>query len=256
MKMNLRFLVVVTGQACTLRCKDCGNLSPYIKDSMEFYEMDDIINGLGLILKHSVVKKLQIQGGEAFMHPALDVLLRYVAKNDLIEKCQIATNATLMPSPNEIDIMTHPKFSVRISNYPVVSKKAEELSEVLDGHGVCSRIYNFYGKTGLWYELNPRSGEAVSDARAASRFESCKYNHCLTLERGRLAYCSRAAISDFVQGFPVSEGDYCNVSDTAEFGEKLERYVRNPSFMEACRYCRGTDGEPTLAPAVQLTGVH
>ncbi len=248
-------MVAITGQACTLRCKDCGNMTPHVDDpSKRFYDMDGVIRCLDALLRHSTVKLLQIQGGEAFLHPHLGILLRHVAETDRIVKCQVATNGTLIPSSDEVAILKNPKFSIRISNYPIFSKRANELKSLLDSNGLRNRMYSFVQKTGLWYDLGNTLVCGGGDAQAASRFATCKYNHCLTLENSRLAYCSRATISDSVQGFSESDDDYLYVSDTADFGEKLKRYVRNPHFMEACRHCNGTDGTPTLEPAIQLDG--
>ena len=39
-------LIVISGQKCTLHCKNCSNFSPYHSSRLDFYNADDIIQDL------------------------------------------------------------------------------------------------------------------------------------------------------------------------------------------------------------------
>ncbi|MGJ4849964.1 hypothetical protein ACH6CV_06895, partial [Bacillota bacterium Meth-B3] len=59
--MKIPFLVVAIGQACTLRCRDCGNMSPYAPHEVSSYPIEEIIDDLKLILEYAEI----IQGQKA-----------------------------------------------------------------------------------------------------------------------------------------------------------------------------------------------
>lgn len=57
-------LVICVGQACSLKCKECGNLAPYAPIESMHYNVDEIINDLDCFLKAiDYLCVLQIQGG-------------------------------------------------------------------------------------------------------------------------------------------------------------------------------------------------
>ncbi|MDR2396185.1 MAG: radical SAM protein [Endomicrobium sp.] len=104
----LDYLVLVTGQQCTLMCKDCGNFSPFLRHLFPFYTYKSLRKDLE-ILKQIVskIKLLQIQGGEFFIHPeALDII-RYVQGQSIVEEIVIATNGTIIPSDKILTQLQH-----------------------------------------------------------------------------------------------------------------------------------------------------
>lgn len=61
------FLVLVVGQACSLKCKNCANFAPYAPKEMLHYSFADIQRSLTVIWNAlGGIQKVQIQGGEPF----------------------------------------------------------------------------------------------------------------------------------------------------------------------------------------------
>ena len=58
-------------------------------------------------------------------------------------------------------------------------------------------------------------------------------------------------IAEQVQGFTANEDDYLRVEPSEDFSLRLWKYLEAEECMEACRYCRGTEGEKVV-PAQQL----
>lgn len=57
-------LVLVVGQACNLKCKNCGNFCPISLPETKRYDVKSIIESLRIILKNVYrMSYLQIQGG-------------------------------------------------------------------------------------------------------------------------------------------------------------------------------------------------
>ena len=77
--------------------------------------------------------------------------MKYVAQNNKIEKCQIATNCILKPKQEILDVLKNPKFSIKISSYDVVNEiKKEDFEKILIENGVKHRFYKYANKTGMW----------------------------------------------------------------------------------------------------------
>jgi glycerol-3-phosphate cytidylyltransferase len=91
--LDIPFLVICTGQACSLRCRDCGNFSPYAPAETKQYPAERIIHDLSMILNHcSTIDVLQIQGGEPFLHPDLYKILGFAVEHTGVNRVTVATN--------------------------------------------------------------------------------------------------------------------------------------------------------------------
>lgn len=256
---RIPFLVVSVGQACTLKCKDCGNFSPYAEKENLAYACDKIISDLKLILKAcTYIKVLQIQGGEPFIYPQLDRILHFLIDEKKVKNIQIATNGTIVPE-KLFYLLRNKKIEVRISNYPVVdSIKICRLCEEFDKSNIKYSKYSFAGGSGEWTDCGSvGTPKETNDAIAADRFARCLFRGCLTLENGYIGKCSRCIHAAKVQGFTPKKGDYISVRESTNLKKELHRYreksnTQNAFFMEACRYCYGSFYGKKIKPAVQL----
>ena len=246
------FLVVCIGQACTLRCKDCANFSPFAPKEHSVYPVTSILDNLHIITANSSIDLLHIQGGESFVYPYLDDILRFVIESANIRNCQIATNGTLLPK-TDLNLLKSEKITVRVSNYPSVKNIAEKLRKFLLDNGINHRIHDFVSFTGEWNDIGGINLPCEQDDDAVQkRFDLCAKNRCFTLENSKISRCSRGVIAEAVQGFASKAGDYLIVNDSPDFKERLIEYVTFPKFMEACRYCNGYANSKLIEPAVQL----
>lgn len=103
MKNRIRFLVLWVGTKCTLKCRDCCNLIPYL--TQKSYEVNDIVANIEYITENMDIEVLQIQGGEPFTHKDISKVIEICAMNSKIHKIEIASNGTVMPSEEAINII-------------------------------------------------------------------------------------------------------------------------------------------------------
>lgn len=96
-RLYIHFLVITVGQACNLRCKNCGNFAPFAPKQTLRYDSRKIVEKLSTITKYADIRLLQIQGGEPFLYSELSHILEFVKQCSAIGKCLIATNGTIMP---------------------------------------------------------------------------------------------------------------------------------------------------------------
>ncbi|MCM1047014.1 MAG: hypothetical protein NC433_01145 [Clostridiales bacterium] len=73
------------------------------------------------------------------------------------------------------------------------------------------------------------------------------------MERGELAYCSRATNSYVIQGFPRKQTDYFSLREKKRnFRVSLAKYLVFRHPMQACYYCNGTNDKHMVQPAIQM----
>lgn len=75
-QFKIRFMVLSVGQACSYKCKHCGNFAPYAPAEFMRYKLEDIISWMKQILEAvDNIRLLQIQGGEPFAYSELGELI-------------------------------------------------------------------------------------------------------------------------------------------------------------------------------------
>lgn len=155
-KHKLPYLVVITGTACSLKCRDCGNFVPYAPPNTKRYPLKDIKTGIAKILKAvDELTLLQIQGGEPFLYSELDALLAYVVAQKKIRRIEVATNGVTTPNDNTLPYLQHPKVTVRVSDYRTVTKgKTDTLVQHLIKHNIKHWVYEFAYNTTKWFDMN------------------------------------------------------------------------------------------------------
>lgn len=254
-RVHIHTLILVVGHACTLRCKDCANLCPYMPSSVASYNSEDILRDLKSVLRCTdQLNKFQIQGGEPFIYKDLDKVLAYVWEEPKIGYCIIATNGTVLPGAETLDILTHGKFEVRISHYEISNHKVKELTKMLNEHNIKNRMFTFDSLNDQWASMG-RSQKRETDTRyVKKRFQDCAFRYCLTLENGKLGWCSRCISAPLVQGFTPRKNDYFIVSNISgkPKKKKLGKWLIKHKYMEACRFCYGTNDTDMVTPALQI----
>lgn len=244
-------LVVIVGQACSLKCKHCANFSPYAPNGTKRYTLEQIMSNLRLIFQSVChIKKIQIQGGEPFLYTELAELLDFIHNSDPSTTLTIATNGTIIPAETVFHALKRNHVRVRISKYSVTPQEnVSQLRDILDGFGIENWTYEFASQDSMWYNMG--QGTLPFWGNVERRFLDCPFHDCFTLENGWISRCSRAIIAEQVQGFTANEDDYLRVEPSEDFSLRLWKYLEAEECMEACRYCRGTEGEKVV-PAQQL----
>ena len=254
---EIPFLVLVTGQKCSLRCKNCCNFSPYHSPSISLYNIEYIISDLKKIIhKVKCIKKLAIQGGECFLHPQLLNLIKFVNSEEKINCCVIHTNAVCKINPRIIDIISsNTKFVIRISPYGDVNKKyVNKLESILKNNNINYYYHNFASYAGEWSYCGGQEISKQNKENTVNNYMKCEFKGCLTLENGIISRCSRATIAHIYQKFHPQKKDFINVRKKFHI-IKLKSYIKNANsekgIVTACFYCQGTSG-PKITAGEQI----
>jgi hypothetical protein len=186
-KPKIDFLVFWVGTKCTLRCKRCCNLIPYV--SHKSYDSNELIEDLDFLLSIVDIKSLQVQGGEPFTHPDLAKLLSYLVNKT---KCNfyIATNGTIKTTEQVLSIIQKSNVPIRISNYKI-DKIKRNLEDQLKKHSIDSFQYDFMYGNGSWFDSGGPLETDDSMATAKLSYEKCPDKVCNTVANGILYVCGK-----------------------------------------------------------------
>lgn len=255
-RVELDFVVLWVGTKCTLSCRDCGNLIPYVKQVS--YEIDNAISDLQALTRISSIKKLQIQGGEPFSHKDFHKL---IARLDELEAQEIVitTNGTAHIDEITITQLLNVKrpFKVAISQYDAAKNRQDSFYRKLRHHGISVEKYAFYKGDGGWVDQGgPTSPRNNCDEEVQKIYDCCAFRCCVSLAEGRVFRCGRGPTSAEHYGLTYSEGhDFFDVRktyDSSQAATGLQNFIDNKEFKAYCRHCKGTF---TPIPAgIQLAG--
>lgn len=254
--LETKFMALSVGQACNFKCKDCANFAPYAKPENMRYSIENIKKDIEKVFSYfSEIDTVHIQGGEPFLYTELAELLYFINNNykEKIHNIQIATNGTLKPSQEVIDILKKDIYSIRISNYELnkeVSESVKETIEVLNRNGIKYRKYDFAGRKGNWSHTGEINYVAPIEENLYEKVINCDWNACYTIENGIVGRCARSIPARTLQKIQIKENDYLELTKDISI-EKVGRYFMFIDPMECCRHCKGSQGE-VIRAAVQI----
>lgn len=207
---ELRSIVVITGQNCTLKCKNCANFSPYLAKTIPFYPYEEICQDIQAITEQCQILHLQLQGGEFFLHPNAMQILEYVANNPRIHRVTIATNATIIPKDSLLELIKQSgKIIVRLSDYGVANNKSlQKLESALIAYNIHHFIHRYAHNDSQWIDCGDKNLKRLKERVVQKIFKECIFaRECLSMENGFISRCSRAVIAHIIQGFALSVND-------------------------------------------------
>ena len=250
--IETRFLNICVGQACNLKCRDCVNFAPYAKRENLRYPIEKIIGDIDLLLPYfSRIDTLHIQGGEAFLYTDLYDLLSYLSStyDSIIGKIQIATNGQIIPDEKILTLLANGKFEVRISDYKHISNP-ECLLRELENRKIPYRIYEFAGNRGKWNDSGGLHFAQPDECDSEEKILRCRWCTCYTLENHKVGRCGRSIPAITVQKISPKDKDYLYIDKDISI-EMVRNYFMFIKPMEACRYCKGSNG-PEIEAAIQM----
>lgn len=223
--------------SCNLNCKSCFHFSP-LSPKNNYYPLDEFTREFERLslLFDGEFGWIHLLGGEPLLNPAindyLDVVGKYVRKGQV----DLLTNGILLSRMGEDFYAACKRNNVRIglTKYPI-QLNIERLREIAASHGVALYIFadQSKGKTFCSPNLVPHS---KMDYR--KNYFACPIsNACVTLDHGKLYYCSLPAFvhiynEAFGPTFDYKE-DSISIFDHAK--EELLDFLRTPHPF--CKYC-------------------
>lgn len=233
-------LVLITNYSCTLKCKYCSNLVPYIKNK-QCFDVDTIQKDITALAKVLYVNHVQVQGGEPFLHPHLDLIIKSLASSGLTRHINIATNGTISLSDNLIKTLHEYKVKVRCGNYGLHKQKINQLKQQCKENDITLVVLN----DRVWVNLGGIDIQRNNnDTNVQNLYNKCAYKTCYTLSDGLLTRCARSPTGHLNGLHPFYPKDHTNLrTDSSTLKQRLKLFMADPHFMEACRYCNGANAQ-------------
>lgn len=247
----LRYVDMPLTQKCNLNCRDCADLMQYIESPIH-YELSDIINYIDT-LEECVdeVTNLVVLGGELMLYKPLPIVLSRLSEVKKFKQIMLFTNGTILPSTETIAAMKKCNLVVQISNYGKLSKKLDELVEVLKKEGISYSLPIM----NAWMDMGDLSCRNRSDDQCQKIFNDCNTRFTWSYLGGGLGRCPRSNYR-WLLGYSPDE-EIVNLMDKGttieEKRNQLMELKNRKKFVKSCNYCDGvTDYTKTVPVAVQV----
>lgn len=254
-KLTIPFFEVWVGQSCSMRCKECCHLIPYVKPQL--YNIDRVISDCKKMLEICNISYFSILGGEPFCHKELYKLLLFVEKRKDISDGKIVTNGTIIPDDKTTAALKrlNGKLIVSIDIYPGKEDKCQKFIQHLKANNIKYRVNHYLDWK--WKHTGDYTQKELTAKASQFIFSSCWVKSCYTLCNGEFTSCPRGITSSSV--FHIKKHRYENVM-ISEYASKLILKAMIATAMDQriykdyCRYCLGiSDINPyDITPGVQL----
>lgn len=251
-------LVLWVGTKCSLKCRDCCNLIPYVKQKS--FDIEQIIIDIKNLLKLCRVEYLQIQGGELFTHPEAEKIIKIIDSLD-VPRIWITSNGTITPNRKVITALKevkHKDFRITLSQYEVIKDQQQKFHDVLVENKIACNKYYFSAKEGLWFLIH-RENKNRNNRQVQEIYDNCGFKVCTTLVDGRLFHCGNAYGSEEYFKIKFTEKEaldirklMTNKGSKDEKSKTIKTFLEDKRFKEYCRYCLGTKGAETVKGGIQL----
>ena len=129
-KMIFRNLTIVINQKCTLKCKFCYSYTNhYVNENRLNFPLERIIKDIDLFFDAvDGVKLIPLIGGEIFMHPDLNKIVKHILTKDNFGLLNVTTNGICKMTEEDLDGFQNDRLQMVFSNYTEsVTDKQKEL---------------------------------------------------------------------------------------------------------------------------------
>lgn len=232
-------------EKCTFNCKKCNMFMPYFKEPKHQplrNVLDDIDSYFETV---DYVREMELLGGEPFLYPYLDDVIRYVGEvyRHRIKRPTIFTNGAVVPSDSLLKKMREYDIWVMLSDYRAAisyEKKWMEVKNALETYG----IHYYAPAEEQWKDFGfpENSNPEMTEGELSHHFRAC-LPPFRGLYQKKVAFCHLEMSAMRAGIFPYEERDYFDL--TTEDQDRKEKYLEfdrgfiDKGYLEFCKVCRG-----------------
>jgi len=233
---------------CTLNCDRCISYIPDLKSHRDA-PLDELTQDIqNLLSSVDYIYALILTGGEAFLYPDLDKIIRLCADSGKIGDISVQSNGTIVPGTKVLAALKEAKVLVKISHYPsALQPDVEKVKRVLDENGI-----RYTHASGTFWNDAGAFGQR-QEGSEKRRFSVCIQQLCVPYFNGKLHLCATAAILMEEGRIPDSKDEYVDLRTVspAAFYEQWQELMKRRA-LTACSYCLGmTYKTPRIPVATQ-----
>jgi len=226
-----------TSDKCTLKCRDCYNRTPYVKDPKD-YDLDKMILSVKNIIEAGFyIDHVSVASGEPFLYKPLTALISELVTFPNIGCIYIVTNATLLPSKDLIKVLRNEKVIVRISDYGELSSKFDELIALFKKEQI---NYNIDKRIEFFRYIDWKT-QNETPKQIQSRFINCTCNSrsgILFTSEGKAYLCISANYLNLREWIKIPENEYVDLLDVStSLRLRIDALLKRKAYHTACKNC-------------------
>ncbi len=254
-KLFLRSVDVIITERCSLKCRDCSNLTQYYKNpkDCDIKELIESIDAFCSIMDE--VNEFRVIGGEPLMNKDFDLIIKRLNDEPKVERVVIYTNGTIIPKDEKVECLKNNKILFIITDYGPISRNLNALTQVLQRN----KIVFYAEKAQRWTDCAKIGRHYRNIEQQKEIFRNCCAKNTFTISDGKLYRCPFAANAARLRAVPDFKSDYINFLqefkegvDISKIKKKIRAYILEKEFLQTCDFCNGRSfDDPYITPAIQ-----
>lgn len=235
--LELDNISIVVTDYCNLNCKNCMRMTKHMKD-LKHLLYKDIIKSMHEVSNLAgTVRAYNILGGEPFLYPDLEQIVKGIPGCDNVEMVDIVTNGKIFPSKHMLNCLKSYGVRIIISDYGFYAQDVKKLIETLES---MEMIYDVYDEKQKWHPISYKENMHKTEEELVSAFQKCKKcRECFEIYGRELFPCGFFSTMFHLNMLGKEcEKDFVNLEMDDEWcKEKLEEWCNNTSYINTCNYC-------------------
>ena len=252
-ELLIRNLTIVINQICTLKCKYCYSYTnAYPKEKRVNFPVERVLKDIDLFFDAvDGVKFIPLIGGETFLHPDLNAIVKKLLSKGNLGILNVTTNGIVKMKEETFDGFDNDRLQVVFSNYKV--SLSPEQNDIYDRNIEFAKSLGVRviasTTTPTWNRPTTLCHKPATIESMTKKRNSCFHNPltCNYLKNGKFFPCS---MLDSLYNLEVADykDEYVEL-DTAKDSNELRRLiyaVRMKPYLKACAHCEtssNTTGE-------------
>lgn len=235
---------------CSLRCKNCSALNPYIIDK-KHYSKEEISHILDCYFKWvDNVSILGIIGGDAMVHPQFNEILDFIGEQyykKKVNNLEVYSNAVIPLKEQSLKLFQKYNVIYRFTDYgknTFGKQKCSEIVKVLEKHNIRYdwAVFEKWSDCGYPQESNGLRNEE----QWRNLYKSCDRRSCQGLLGTRLFYCGMAIGADRTNYCQAQESDYFELKQSDINKKELMEFMLGYNDRGYIEYCKKCNGGPNI----------
>lgn len=248
-RLYFKNITFVINQKCSLKCKYCYSYTnAYPEDRRINFPVEQILSDIDILFDSiDGVKIIPLIGGETFLHPDLDRIIRKFLEKSNFGILNVTTNGICKIRDEHLAVLQDSRIQVVFSNYKtsLSSRQCDIFEENVARVKASGAQVIVLNETPQWTIPTTLWDKHYSLKTMKSKREACYRTPliCKYVKNGRFFPCT---VADSIYNIGVADypDDYV-LLDPALSREEIRiriHHLLNRSYFDSCRHCEGVCG--------------
>lgn len=232
---------------CTMKCKHCNTKIPYFSKDTHYpivdyntfkNDLDRLLNGVDYILLFGFV------GGEPLLVKDLYKMIDYALAQEKVHSVFVASNCTILPSKELLNVMRNKKFSIQISDYsdvanlpPGIRCHHDDFKRLLIDNSINFNDPHQKSSRMNWFTMPEVYADYQDDDLVRANFNKCFGRDCNMCCDGKITQCTLTVyISRCMRLSEDIMKEIVDIRISTDIRRDLIKFYCRP-YSAFCHYC-------------------